>query len=79
MGFIALLCLAALLAFNFYAVDAMMRMRTDLQVVRKTVAELRKRAMALAPAPTPEPAVATPDPAVAARAPAAPAPEKARA
>jgi predicted aspartyl protease len=43
MGIFALLCAAMLLAFNVYSVDAITRLRTDIQIVRKSVAELLAR------------------------------------
>lgn len=42
MGFLGFTALALLLAFNFLMADMTLRMRTDLQIVRRTVADLRK-------------------------------------
>jgi hypothetical protein len=52
--FFGLLCVAMLVAFNVYSVDAIMRLRTDIQIVRKSVAEILARTQDGAAAPKPD-------------------------
>ena len=54
MGFIlSLVLIGGLLAFNLFAADTMMRMRTDIQIIRKTLAGMEKERAVPSTAPPP--------------------------
>ena len=49
--FFTLVLFGMLLAFNLFAADTMIRMRSDVQIIRKALADTRKEATSFAAAP----------------------------